>query len=94
MTTYDYETGRIETDIKFRVLGETCRLTDLPARIGNRYCMKNCPFNAGSGSVSDCGDFVSYIRCTHSKAEDSPNIPWIVKHRFYEDIRCNALSVL
>ena len=91
-TTFDYTTGRVETDIHFKVVGEVCRLTSLPARIGNRYCTENCPFNAGSGM--SIRDDIGYVCCTHEKAEDSPDVPWGVKHRFYDNIKSQALAAL
>lgn len=91
-TTYDYSTGHIKTDIHFVKIGDICRLTALPARIGNDWCQR-CEHNKGTINHWLIGGDYSFKMCNHPKQQDTKDCG-DARHWFYEKIKEGALSAL
>lgn len=87
--TYNYDNGRIERDFHFVKDSETCRLTDLPAKVGNRYCTENCPFFRCLKMINN--NF--YVLCGHEEAKDSDGSAWDIS-TYYKQIKHEALCAL
>lgn len=87
--SYNYKSGRIERDFHFVKYGETCRLTNLPAKVGNRYCRENCPFYRCSQIIG--ANF--YVLCGHKEAKDS-NDSRLDIIKYNEQIKHEALCAL
>lgn len=92
MSTYNYETGKITRDFKFRRTGERCKLGGLPAKVGNDFCLR-CKHNCGTQmdwTARDLED-LSFTKCNHPEAKDSENTE-SVKYTWYERFEQEALQ--
>ncbi|MBP5455329.1 MAG: hypothetical protein J6Y37_02415 [Paludibacteraceae bacterium] len=98
MVTYDYKTGKVERDFKFKRYGEICTLRGLIARIGGHSCLR-CPFYAGTVNLPMFTGFCltatkdNYVKCMNDDAMDSPNI-YDIEHEYNEQVMVAALHEL
>lgn len=90
-TTYNYATGQINTDLRFRRSGEPCKLAQLPTRVGSQWCLQYCPHKKGSLFLPP--QLETYIFCNHPDASDSEGSEH-ARAQFYEDLEMRALSAL
>ena len=84
---FEYETGKVTRDFKIVRFGERCKLSGLPAYVGNERCRK-CK-HYGSMLVLD-GFFAA---CMHPEQKDSDNILKSL-NIFYEQVRSETLNAL
>lgn len=74
MMTYEYDTRKITRDFKLVEEDEICRLSGLPARVGNIRCQK-CKKYGGKlyswqyGHIAD--DDNTYVICKHKDQKES-----------------------
>lgn len=94
MSTYNYNTGKITRDFKFVKRGSVCRLTQLPARVGNDWCSR-CKHNLGTIHSWEYRGDDDFIKCSHEKqvdAEDCFEVAWRWNERFREEALCAFYS--
>jgi hypothetical protein len=89
--TYNYKTGKITRDFHFVELGNACRLSSLPARVGSEWCRKYC--NHFDGTWTRFIGPASYVLCKHPKAKDSEGCGEAIS-TFYEELESRAFSAL
>jgi hypothetical protein len=96
--TYDYKTGKVETDAHFVRYNEKCKLSGLPCYVGSDRCL-SCKHNTGTIHPFSCqlryGIKLdeSYVMCNHTDAKDSEN-SGIARHAFWEMLQNEALCAL
>jgi len=89
-TTYDYSTGQIKTDIHFVKIGDACRLTQLPARVGSSWCHK-CEHNKGTIHSWQIRSEDGFTLCNHPEQQDSKDCGdarWLFYEKFKEEALC------
>lgn len=92
MMTYDYKTRKITRDFKIRRHNEKCKLSGLPAKVGNKRCHQ-CPHNKGTEIIWQSHDLddTFFTLCDHPEAKDSENIENVLS-RIYERFENEALE--
>ena len=96
--TYDYQTGKVETDAHFVRYNEKCKLSGLPCYVGSDRCL-SCQCNSGAIHPFSCHIKYgirldeSYVMCNHPDAKDSEN-SGTARYAFGQMLQYEALCEL
>ncbi len=92
MSTYYYDTGRIERDFHFVERNTACRLTQLPARVGSEWCCR-CEHHKGVIYSWEIRGEKSFVMCSHIEMKDADDCQEAVR-LFNERFEREALEAL